>query len=282
MALTVAVYRIHAHHRSQVVCDAMSAGIEREGDTVLNLWEHHYTGALEADISLFYGLEGNLPAIFKKAREHRKAVYIDLGYWGRRHGGRWTGYHKVVVNDRHPTAYFQNKQHNDVRARELDIRVDPWRTNGQFILIAGMGDKGANAEGFEQEEWERWAVKKIREVTKRGIIYRPKPSWKGARPIQGVGYSDPKEKLEKILPLCHAVVTHHSNVAVDGLQIGIPAFVWKGVAAPLGSQDFEELKAPRKPEGREQWVNDISWCQWSIAEMRRGLAWRYLKEEGLL
>ena len=79
-----------------------------------------------------------------------------------------------------------------------------------------------------------------------------------------------------------AVVTHHSNVAVDGLLQGIPAFCWQGVAAPLSSQDLTKIETPVYPDGREQWTADIAWCQWSIAEMKAGLPWLHLKSEGLI
>lgn len=281
MSLSVAVYRIRNHHRSQVVCDAMAAGAAANGEHIVVKYEEDYR-EVEADVAVFYGLEGNTPRIFKEYSEKAKAVYTDLGYWGRREGGRWCGYHKAVVNDRHPTTYFQKRAHMATRAQNLGVVAAPWQKNGSFILLAGMGDKGAAAEGYDAEYWERKTIETIRKYTRRPIIYRPKPSWKRARPIQGVGYSPSTVSIDHALRNCYAVVTHHSNVAVDALVLGIPVFCWKGVAMPMASQDLSQIETPFFPSDRQQWINDVAYCQWSIEEMKRGIAWRDLKNEGLL
>ena len=282
MSSRVVIYQVPQHHRSQVICSAMEDGLRRHNVDVTRKYENEYTG-VEADIAIFYGLEGRLRRVFRDYREKAKAAYVDLGYWKRKSPkARFDGYHKVVINDRHPTLYFQRRQHDDSRFRWMDVTIEPWQQNNGHILVAGMGDKAAEAEGYEPEEWERWAIKKLKMVTRKNIVYRPKPSWKRARPIAGVGYSPKTTELCHALRNCYAVVTHHSNVAVEALCMGIPVWCWKGVATPLASQDFTQIDSPMRPEGRSQWVNDIAWCQWNTAEMKSGLAWAHLREEGLV
>lgn len=277
----VAVYQLEDHHRSGVICSALMKGIRAAGDRPILIPEPHYIRKPVAPVAVFYGLERNLRHVLNDYSEVGKAVYVDLGYWGRRDGGRWSGYHKLCVNARHPTTYFQARTHDDRRARALGIKAKPWRS-GDHILIAGMGDKGARADGFEPEQWERETINELRRHTNRRIIYRPKPSWKRARPIPGVGFSPKVQEIESVLASCHAVVTHHSNVAVDGLVAGIPAFCWSGVASLLASQDLSKIETPLYPDGREQFINDLAYTQWSIAEMAVGLPWRHLKDEGLI
>lgn len=261
----------------------MARGITACGDQVTRRFEHQYNGKVEHEVAVFYGLQGKMPSIFYDYKREAKAVYVDLGYWGRREGGRWTGYHKVAVNDRHPTTYYRARQHAPDRVGRFGLIPKPWRTKGFHILLCGMGDKGALAEGYLPEQWERDAIREIRKYTKRPIIYRPKPSWKTARPIDGVGYSAPHDKtLEQDLRLCHAVVTHHSNAAVDAIVEGIPAFCWGGVAAGMSSQDLSEIETPYFPTGRAEWIADIAYTQWCIAEMEAGRPWLHLKEEGLI
>jgi hypothetical protein len=249
--------------------------------------ESSYNG-IEAEVAVFYGLTDRLTTIFQDYSIAAKAAYIDLGYWGRREGGRWNGYHKVCINSRHPTEYFQLRKHSPNRAERFGINIEPWRVgrywkeDKKYILLCGMGDKGAQAEGYRAEQWERWAIEEIRSRTNRPIVYRPKPSWKCARRIQGVGFSHKDVSIEEALVNCHAVVTHHSNAAVDAMVRGIPAFVWKGVGVVIGSSNLDDIDTPRYPEGREQWVNDIAHTQWSVDEMRAGIAWRDLSEEGLV
>lgn len=262
----------------------MAAGIKACGDEPTVLSESHYKGEHGFDIAVFYGLEGNLPLIFRDYAASSWAVYVDLGYWGRREGGRWAGYHKVVVNGRHPNAYYRKPQHDRRRISHFrGLLAEPWQTNGNHILLAGMGDKGALAEGFEPEQWERQAIEIIRSRTERPILYRPKPSWKKARPIPGTLYSDPKQKVvEDELRNCHAVVTHHSNVAVDALVAGTPTFCVGGVAVDFSCKRLEQIERPIYPEGRDAWMADLAYTQWSVQEMANGDCWRHLRAEGLI
>lgn len=279
----VAVYRIPSHTRSRVITDALMSGIEAAGDRPQLLNPLEYKGKPEAPVCAFYGLDGGLDRIFqdyKSAGLH--AVYVDLGYWERRQGGRWTGYHKVVVNHRHPVSYFMRRPLPAWRAEAVGVKVQPWRRAGGHILLAGMGDKGAGAEGFKPEGWERETIAELRRYTKRQIVYRPKPSWKQARPILGASYSPREQPVEQVLANAWAVVTHHSNVAVDGLVAGVPAFTWGGVALPMALSRLDRIEDPLLPEGREQWAANIAWQQWSVREIAEGLPWRFLKAEGLL
>lgn len=271
----------------------MVAGIRACGDPVRLIDERHWDGSIQADVAVFYGLEGNTPAIFEAYRQEARAVYIDLGYWGRREGGRWAGYHKISVGARHPTAYLMRKAMSSDRLAHFNLDVKPWRAaenpNGH-ILVAGMGDKGAIAEGFKPEEWEREAIERLQQVTHRTIVYRPKPSWKDARPIPGTRFSPHAIPLEAELANCWCVVTHHSNVAVDAIVAGIPVICVEGVAAHVSSvmtdqwMTREQVESPGQVENlhRIQWMANLAYCQWSIREMAQGLPWRHLRMQGLV
>lgn len=264
----------------------MAEGIARSGDFPAILVENDYESRhlVEFDCAVFYGLEGKTPALFRDFAARSAAVYVDLGYWGRREGGRWAGYHKVSVNARHPNAYFRAVAHPPDRLKRFHVEPKRLRTGttGQHILLAGMGDKGARAEGFEPEVWERWAITELRKHTSRPIIYRPKPSWKTAKPIAGTIYSGKDREVGQDLQNCWAVVTHHSNVAVDALVAGIPVFCWGGVALEMGLQDLALIEAPAYPADVLQWMADLAYTQWSIGEMKVGLPWRHLRKEGLV
>ena len=211
----------------------------------------------------------------------RKVVFVDLGYWGRRHGGRFRGFHKISVDARHPTKYLMTRDRDASRLRRFGVVVKPWRERGDHIVLAGMSLKSAKSYGFKAEEWERNAVAELRKHTDRPIIYRPKPSWLEATHIPTTTMQRtalPDQALQN----CHAVVTHHSNVAVDALAAGVPAFCMDGVAVPMSLQKRHEIENPIFPKGREQWLANIAWSQWSVDEMESGAMWRHLKAEGLI
>ncbi len=197
-------------------------------------------------------------------------------------GGRFTGYHKVSVNGRHPTAYFQARKHSDERINRFAIRPEPWKTDGRTILVAGMGPKGSRAEGYAPQGWEKEAIALLRKHTGRQILYRPKPNVPHSQPIPGSLMVDKDIPLEIALRNVHAVVAHHSNAAVEALAMGRPVFVVEGVALPMGLCDLRKIETPAYPGGRRQWLSDVAWTQWSVEEMASGRAWRYLKDEGLV
>jgi hypothetical protein len=129
-------------------------------------------------------------------------------------------------------------------------------------------------------------MQRIRDVTDRPIIYRAKsldiPRWNAGMP-PNVTVTQGTRPIADVLQDTWAVVTHHSNVAVDGLVMGVPAFTSEGVAATLALSDVAKIERPYFPDDlREQWANDVAYCQWSLREMRSGIVWRHLQEEGLL
>lgn len=280
MAL-INVFFSPASHRSKMIAKVMQQGIIRSGDKARLVNSNTFDGKVTADAAVFYGLSDKLDQVFKVYREQSTAVYIDLGYWQRRINNKYDGYHKVSVNNRHPTAYFQNRQHDAERFKRLDIEIQPWKEGGSSVLLAGMSSKACWAEGLANEQWERNAAKMIRVGTPMPIYYRPKPTWTGARIINGTHFQRNID-LAQAFSDCHAVVTHHSNVAVDAILAGVPVFCVEGVATPMACTDLRKIATPLRPDGREQWAADIAWTQFTPNEMANGLPWRVLRAEGVI
>ncbi len=259
----------------------MAEGITRCGDRPVLRRSTDYERP-NTNVAIFYGLALGCGRILQDYRRSgRTAIYCDLGYWSRRIRSRHDGFHKLAVNDRHPTDYLMNKTHTAERFEHHRVPILPYRVMGRHIIVAGMSAKAAIAEQLQPNEWEERTIARLRMLTKRPIIYRPKPSWKGARQISGATF-DPETPLPEALRNCHAVVTHHSNVAVDALLAGVPVFCEKGVASVLSSGDLSQINRPRVQPGRGQWAANLAWCQWSVDEMTQGLAYRYLIDDGLI
>lgn len=276
------IYRLFDHTRSRITTDALFQGITAAGDRAVVRPAETFNGSAEHDVAVFYGLEGPLAQVFEAyATDARRAVYVDLGYFGRREGGRFAGFHKISVNARHPTAYFQSPPHAGDRLDRFAIDLKPQRA-GRHILLCGMSDKGAIAEGLRPNEWETETIARLRQVTRRPIRYRPKPSWKRACPLQGTDYADVRRPIEDDLHNCHCVVTHHSNAAIDALIAGVPALTVAGVASVLCH--FDDIDSPYFPSSDRlrQFLADLCYTQWRVEELADGSAWEHLKKEGLL
>ena len=281
MSVGLTVFWLRGNGRSQRIASALVAGARMAGYKAVLRDDGSYRSPAEPIVA-FYGFQKNLPRIMAENIEAgRKVVFVDLGFWWRRHGGRFAGYHKISVNGRHPGKYLMRRNRSNSRIRHLGVEAKPWREEGRHIILAGMSAKSAESYGFQAEEWERRAVVELRKYTDRPIIYRPKPSWLEAKPIPGTTMQK-GVPLERALSGCHAVVTHHSNVAVDALVAGVPAFCMDGVAVSMSGQQLSRIEEPLFPEGREQWLANIAWSQWNVAEMITGAMWRHLKGEGLI
>jgi hypothetical protein len=258
----------------------MAQGLHAAGQSHELLSSTSYRGPAH-DVAIFYGLALGLRRVLEEYRAAgRKAIYVDMGYWGRRLNDRFDGFHKLALNDRHPTAYFQRWAHPPDRIQHHGIRLKPWRTAGRHILVAGMSAKAAQAEGLPPHSWERATIARLRELTDRPIVYRPKPNWTEACPIEGSVFAQ-TQPLDSLFNNCHAVVAHHSNVAVDALLAGVPCICPGGVASSLSGHDLTLIESPPMPDGRQQWAQDVAYTQWSIHEMRTGAAWGYLAREVL-
>lgn len=279
---SVVVYFHDSNRRSKIIAEAMYRGIQKLGDDRITLKDSRCYTHPNTDVAVFYGWGGGLRRTFDEYKAAGlKAVYIDLGFWGRRKRTKHDGYHKIVVNSRHPTEYFQNVKHSHGRFKHFGIDIKPWQQGGNKILLAGMSEKAAKAEGFRPEQWEKAAVDVVFRSTNKTIHYRPKPNWSRATRIRGTVHQGDLP-LQAAFKDCHAVMTHHSNIAVDAILAGIPTFCESGVASVMSLQDLSKIDEPWYPEEREQWAADIAWTQFSVEEMATGFPWRHLKNEGLI
>ncbi len=277
---TVAVYYAKGNKRSTLIAEAAVKGLKRIGDKVVLRTSQQYTGVI-ADYAVFYGLSCGLKQIMQDYIAKATAVYIDLGYWARRYNGRYDGHHKISVNNRHPTAYFQKIQHSHQRFLGLGVEIKPWRKPGSNILVAGMSHKAAVAEGLAPLVWERDIINELKQYTDKPVRFRPKPNCMRSRPIPGSTWQ--KHKLLTVgFDDIHAVLARHSNVTVDALIEGLPVYCEEGIASVMGMSDIGQIEQAFYPDDRLQWAADAAWCQFTPEEMSEGLPWRHLKSEGII
>jgi len=272
--------------RSKHIAESMAKGISKHGDYVNFHNPDHYKGHTDGDVAVFYGLRKNLKTIFNDyINAGKKAMLVDLGYFNRTQNGKLEGYHKVAVNSYHPTGYMMTCEHDDSRLKRLDLDPKPFNKGGEHILLAGMSGKASWANDFLPLEFETKMISSIKTVSKRRIVYRPKPSWKEARPIVNADYSPPTETLKQALKDCWAIVSHHSNVSIDAALEGIPAFVEpEAPASLLGNSNIGSIENPVYPSEDmvNRWLYALSYQQWTPQEMANGDCWNYFKGRGLV
>jgi hypothetical protein len=278
--LSVTVFYAPHNQRSKMIADVALNGFRVLGIHAKLRNSLSYVEP-DSDVAVFYGLAEGLDKVFADYKKEGKAIYIDLGYWGRRLSGRFDGYHKISINNRHATDYFQQRDYSSNRFDEFNIPIKPWRRYGNSIVIAGMSAKACWAEGLAPEQWERATVAELIKTTRRKIVYRPKPSWPGAKPIPGT-IMQKSIDIAPCLQRCHAVVTHHSNLAIDAILAGVPAFCVEGLASAMSLSDLSQIENPIMPDNRHQWASNIAWTQFTPTEIHAGLPWQHMLNEGLI
>lgn len=258
--MKVACLLTFGNRRYRLIADAMAKGIMRCGDqAVLS----PVAATPNADVAVIYGWKYHA-----HLKGYPRFVYADLGFWQR------ADYYRVTAGGWGPESYVHAGLSSE-RLRSFGVEVQPWNEAGSVILLVGSSRKSAHHHGFDYMQWERQAAQRLKDAGHR-VVYRPKPSDKERQPIPGVGYDE--SPLEESLSRAAAVVTHHSNVAVQALAAGVPVHCVTGAAAAF-SVPMDRLTERR--EGREQFLADVAWLQWSLEEMRSGACWAHLKERGL-
>lgn len=178
--------------------------------------------------------------------------HIDNGFWlpGR---GTAIGYYRISYRGLAPVL-LKDAPHREI---ERSPTFRPWRQDGSHILFAHPGLGFGRCVGLNMPEWIEVTRRRLHARTRRKIIEREKYC---SRP------------LVDDLRGCWAVVTHSSNVAIDAVIAGIPVFVYpNSPAAPVGNPYLENIESPRMPD-REAWFRSLMCQQFTIHEMRDGLA----------
>lgn len=271
--------------------------IRRTGDYGSGrLWEGP---GFTTDVACMFGVKGRSQQILK---EHRLldlgALFFDKGYTRDRGEGGHTEWTRISVNDSHPLAYMMRERRPKDRLHELGIKWrDRQNARAGHILIAtssqkyndfhGLGDAYEHASTLVQRISKMIGdrVQKLNPlIGDHQIIYRPKPSASPVRPIGGASTSHAGTSIKDALRGAFLLVTHGASAAMDAIVAGVPAVsLGPSIAAPVCSRELDEatLAEPHWPMDAERgdWARAMAYCQFTLAEMRSGLAWDILKPE---
>lgn len=272
--------------REVVLADAFVAGVQECGDEAYSFQASVKEPIPKADVICMVGVKS--AKHFRRFRDAGKSIVMfDKGY------ARWRGpqrtweYWRVAVNTHHPTAYLMSLSRNSVRwddlRRQRKIKVGNWREIGNHIVYAGSSAKYHDFVGIEEPtEYARGIIKRLKALTDRPIIYRPKPTWRAAVPVKGATFSPPTQSISDVLENAWCLVTHGSNACFEAVLQGVPTVVLgQAIARPISSTTIESVNDPylATDDERTQWLSNIAWCQFTEDEMRSGLAWGAIRDQ---
>lgn len=252
--------------RYRQIAKAMAAGIKRCGDEAVMV-PINTAGVVKADCAVMYGWKRH-----RLLQRYPRFVYADLAYWSR------STHYRLSVGGWSPHRYVCAGLPED-RLQALRVQVQPWRETGDELLLVGASAKSMVEHGFRYMQWENAMARHLLKLGRK-VVYRPKPSDPQRMPmsLEGVGYDERPIKDALDAALC--VVTHHSNTAIDALVHGVPVYCELGAGTAF-SVTRDQIPVPPQLPGREQFLADVAWLQWSTEEMESGAAWAHLKERGL-
>lgn len=272
--------------RERLLAQAFKEGVEACGDRdeiMLKALQPELDVDDKFDVACMVGVKSA-----KLFRAHQEAglaiVYFDKGYCRHRAEGQHTWeFWRVAVNAHQPTRFLARWEKPSDRWDQLGIELKAWRERGAHVVLAGSSEKyhAFHALPHPTEFWKR-IVRKLRKATKRELVYRPKPTWREAEPIEGTRFSEPSEGMGGVLVDAHAIVTHGSNAAFDALCNGVPAIVLgDAISKPISSLEVESIEQPRiaTEAERSRILHNLAWCQWTLAELSAGVAWPTIREQ---
>lgn len=189
--------------------------------------------------------------------------------------------------------------------QEQDLEILPWNSPGDNILFM-MQRPGDSSLIPMIERWgsyERFvadALRQIRKHTDRPIRIRmhplrPEQQMEILAPLLKVlpdlavsehstPLSDPwcsgGDSLYRDLDGAWAVVGGNSNSLVESACYGVPTFAMdpSAMAWPVANHDLGLLDEPDLGIARQQWLNNLGYCQWRRDEVEQGLCLDHLMQ----
>ena len=213
----------------------------------------------------------------RNVAQSKPVVVLEVG--GIKRGTTW----KVGLNGINRSAYFGPDNNNDDRHRLLGLSLKPWRTSGEFILIAGQHEKSLQWQGMPRmSNWIVETITTIRNHTKRPIIFRPHPRCPLPhieKEFKNVIRQDPQhvtntyDDFDMGFKNVWATISYSSNPGIHSIIQGVPAFVSTHSLAYDAGNDIDflhNIEQPVMPD-RTQWLNDYAHTEYTIEEISQGI-----------
>jgi hypothetical protein len=208
--------------------------------------------------AVFYGsLRGGYDLMLDCLAEGRPFFYIDHAYIGR------GTYYRVGLNHR-----FRRVVKPDyTRLDALSVTCAPWRESRNPF---GSVTVCPPAHDFDKSWFfagDRWTERVLKSLSKHGavettVLYKP----------TDVRYRPGTPTLAQRMEQSTLFVTQESNVATDAVIAGVQvAVLGDHPARALMHSRVSSATYPKKPDRRE-WLASLAANQWTLQEMRRGVA----------
>ncbi len=193
---------------------------------------------------------------------------------------------------------------------EQQIEIRPWREKpGEYILVVlqHVIDTSLIRMIESYGSYYNWfynCITRIRTHTDLPIVVRPHPKhgmyseffdayrvpevfdmfsdvyWSRNQGSDGLNGG---KFLEKDLEDAHAVVGWTSNALTEAACYGVPTYPMSpgAMVTPVAPWPITDIGKMCKMPDRQQWLNDLAYCQWTYEEIQNGTAWNHIKNANI-
>ena len=90
-----------------------------------------------------------------------------------------------------------------------------------------------------------------------------------------------KDNLSETLDAAYATVTYSSGFGIDSVIRGTPTIAMDpgSFAYSLGNNKLSQIEDLVRSNDRQQWLNNLSYAQWSRKEIKDGRAWQHIRNQ---
>lgn len=210
--------------------------------------------------------------VFRQQRDKNlDVIVLETGYINR--GDGEAHHYAAGFNGLNGRADFRSKNMGPERWESLGVQLKPY-SRGENVILCGQVPHDASVDHTDHKAWIVETAQKLKVMTSRKVIFRPHPLF----PLPALaGCEHSTRTLAEDLKNAHCVVTFNSNSGVEALVDGKAVFAFDegSMVHGLADKNLADLEDPDYPN-RQQWARDLAYCQWTLDEMREGLAWRHL------
>jgi hypothetical protein len=242
-------YPVAGKRKSREVCEAFIAGCANERH---DNWP-----------AVFYGVDDSNVDIWRSVlAERRPYYYIDNSYFDETRGTHF----RVTRNGLQHTGVGKT---DCKRFRALNIPIRPWRASGAHVVLCPQSESFMRtlAAWPFTSDWTAVTLEALARFTKRQLRVR---SWNRDKTAAAA-------TLDDDLDDAHALVTWSSAAAVTAVLRGVPIICTGPSAAAIMGGDVADIENLPRPALRENWAGVLADQQWTLQEMREGVAWRALR-----
>lgn len=270
------LWRQYGALNSQPVFDAFEHSVVSNGHTVSNSDDIRASDCHVIWSVLFNGRMAPNQDIWTRARTFGKPVIV-LEVGGIKRGTTW----KVALNGINRDAYFGDDIFQEERSKKFNLKLKPWRKDGEHILICGQHDKSLQWQNMPRmSQWVMDTIETIQKHTDRPIVFRPHPRCRlpaiehqyrnvyRQEPRQVIGsYDDFDINFNNV----YATVSWSSNPGIHSVIEGVPAFVGpSSLAYDVAGHDLNLINYPQTPD-RTKWLENYAHTEYTIGEIEAGI-----------